>query len=211
MVKKKIILFDDDDARRDSISILLGKCRDLACVGLFENAEFAEHHVAVCQPDLVLMDLDMPVVNGIQGIQSIKAKFPKLPIIVQTIFDDEPNIFEAIKAGADGYILKSTPPEKFLHMLRDALDGGAPMSGVIASKVLDYFKSNHQIPVDYKLSDREKGILKLLVDGHSYKMIATQCNISYYTVCNHIKNIYEKLHVKSATEAVGLALKNRLV
>ncbi|RZK50117.1 MAG: response regulator transcription factor [Pedobacter sp.] len=209
-MKKRIILFDDDEARRDSLSLLLSMCADLTCVGIFETAEHAVQHVEVCKPDLVLMDLDMPIVNGIQGTKAIKEKFPKIPIIVQTIFDDEPNIFEAIKAGANGYILKSTSPEKFLNMLRDALDGGAPMSGVIAGKVLAYFKNQNNL-IDYKLSEREKGILKLLVDGHSYKMIATKSNISYYTVCNHIKNIYDKLHVKSATEAVGLALKNGIV
>ncbi len=209
MDKKRIVLFDDDSARRDSLALLINMCEDLCMAGLFDNGLSAVDHVENSKPALILMDLDMPKVNGVQATQSIREKYPFIPIIVQTIFDDEPHIFEAIKAGATGYLLKSTPPNKFLEQIRDALQGGAPMTGIIAHKVLNYFKSE-AVEQDYGLSDREKAILKLLVDGYSYKMIAEQCAISYYTVCNHIKNIYSKLHVNSATEAVSLAIKGKI-
>ncbi len=209
-MKKRIILFDDDPARRDSLSILLNMCTDMECVGTFKNALDASQQVATTSPDMILMDIDMPKANGIKGTREIKANYPDLPIIIQTVFDDDQNIFEAIKAGANGYLLKTTAPDKLLEQLREALQGGAPMTGTIATKVLQFFREKPITP-SYQLSPREMSILKLLVDGHSYKMIANQSNISYFTVCNHIKKIYTKLHVNSATEAVSLAIKQGLV
>lgn len=208
-MKKRIILFDDDTARRDSLSMLLNMCADMECVGTFPSAANAVNDVIALWPDMVLMDIDMPGGNGITGTRAIKAKFPDLPIIMQTVFDDNEHIFEAIKAGANGYLLKKTSPDKLFMQLREALDGGAPMTASIAIKVLQFFQEKPGN--SYNLSEREKGILKLLVEGHSYKMIADKSNIAYFTVCNHIKKIYEKLHVNSATEAVRLALQKKLV
>ncbi|MNK18727.1 Oxygen regulatory protein NreC [compost metagenome] len=209
-MKKRIIIFDDDTTRRDSLSMLLNMCDDMECVGTFVSAVNAVENVRQTQPDMVLMDIDMPQGNGINGTRKIKEIFPDLPIIMQTVFEDNQNIFEALKAGANGYLLKKTPPDKLLEQIREALMGGAPMTGNVAFKVLQFFR-DEPVPSSYNLSEREKSILKLLVDGHSYKMIATKSNIAYFTVCNHIKNIYDKLHVNSATEAVKLAIKQRLV
>lgn len=210
MIKKRIIIFDDDATRRDSLSMLLNMCHDMECVGAFENAANASEQIKLTYPDLILMDMDMPIVDGISGTRAIKAEYPNLPIIIQTVLDNNINIFEAIKAGANGYLLKTTPPEKLLEQLREALEGGAPMTGSVAIKVLQFFREEPKTS-NYKLTDREKMILKLLVDGHSYKMIASKSSISYFTVCNHIKNIYDKLHVNSATEAVSLAIQQRLI
>jgi DNA-binding NarL/FixJ family response regulator len=190
--------------------MLLNMCPDLECVGTFESAANAVADVKSTQPDLILMDIDMPLGNGINGTRTVKAEFPDLPIIMQTVFDDNENIFEAIKAGANGYLLKKIAPDKLLDQLREAFEGGAPMTGAVAVKVMQFFREETISP-SYNLSEREKGILKLLVEGHSYKMIAGKCNISYFTVCNHIKKIYDKLHVNSATEAVRLAIQQRLV
>jgi len=208
-MKKRIILFDDDTARRDSLSMLLNMCADMECVGTFPSAAYAVKEVEALLPDMILMDIDMPGGDGITGTRTIKAEFPELPIIMQTVFDDNEHIFEAIKAGANGYLLKKTPPDKLLIQLREALEGGAPMTASIAVKVLQFFQEKPT--TSYSLSEREKGILKLLVEGHSYKMIANKSGIAYFTVCNHIKKIYEKLHVNSATEAVRLALQKKLV
>lgn len=209
-MKKRIIIFDDDSTRRDSLAMLLNMCDDMECVGVFESAAEAIAEVKNTQPDLVLMDIDMPLGNGITGTRALKAEFPNLPIIMQTVFDDNEHIFEAVKAGANGYILKKTAPDKLLDQLREAFEGGAPMTGTVAVKVLQFFKEE-QISPSYNLSEREKSILSLLVDGHSYKMIAAKSDISYFTVCNHIKKIYEKLHVNSATEAVRLAIQKKIV
>lgn len=208
-MKKRMILFDDDTTRRDSLSMLLNMCTDMECVGTFPSAANAVNEVKALGPDMVLMDIDMPGGDGITGTRAIKAEFPELPIIMQTVFDDNEHIFEAIKAGANGYLLKKTPPDKLLMQLREALEGGAPMTASIAIKVLQFFREKPN--TSYNLSERETGILKLLVDGHSYKMIADKSGIAYFTVCNHIKKIYEKLHVNSATEAVRLALQKKLV
>jgi DNA-binding NarL/FixJ family response regulator len=208
-MKRRIIIFDDDQARRDSLSMLLNMCDDLECVGTFDSSKDAVQRVRETAPDMVLMDIDMPLGDGITGTKSIKEVFPNLPIIIQTVFDDDKNIFEAIKVGADGYLLKKTPPDKLLAQIHEALNGEVPMTGSVAIRVLQYFRE--QTVVSYSLSDREKQILKLLVDGYSYKMIAIESNISYFTVCNHIKKIYQKLHVNSATEAVKLALQQKLV
>lgn len=209
-IKKRIIIFDDDKARRDSLSMLLNMCSDMFCVDTFASAARAVDNVKDTEPDLVLMDIDMPQGNGIEGTRKIKQVFPDVPIIIQTVFDDSENIFEAIKAGANGYLLKKTSPDKLLEQIREALQGGAPMTGSVAIKVLNFFKEEPISP-SYHLTEREKSILKLLVEGHSYKMIASKSNISYFTVCNHIKKIYDKLHVNSATEAVSLAIQKRLV
>lgn len=209
-MKKRIVIFDDDQTRRDSLSMLINMCEDMTCVGTFISAANAVAKVKEIQPDMVLMDIDMPQGDGIGGSRQIKEAFPDLPVIMQTVFDDNENIFEAIKAGANGYLLKKTPPDKLLEQLREALLGGAPMTGAVAIKVLQFFREN-PITASYNLSLREQGILKLLVEGHSYKMIAAKSSISYFTVCNHIKKIYDKLHVNSATEAVSMAIKQRLV
>ncbi len=208
-MKKRIIIFDDDVARRDSLPMLLNMCKDMECVGAFSNAANAINDIKLSNPDLILMDIDMPQVNGINGTKIIKASFPDMPIIIQTVFDDNENIFEALKSGANGYLLKKTAPDKLIEQIQEALNGGAPMTGSVASKVLKFFSAQPQS--SYDLTERESQILKLLVDGYSYKMIANESNISYFTVCNHIKKIYQKLHVNSATEAVKLALQQKLV
>lgn len=209
-MKKRIVIFDDDNTRRDSLSILLNLCTDLECVGAFANAVNAVKNIGETNPDLVLMDIDMPGTNGIQATTEIKKSYPGLTIIMQTVFEDNDYIFESLKAGANGYLLKQTHPDKFLEQIREAFIGGAPMTGSIAAKVLQYFY--YKPPVnEYKLTEREMEILKLLVAGHSYKMIAANSNISYNTVCNHITKIYHKLHVNSASEAVNVALTKKIV
>mgnify|MGYP006184115947 CR=1 FL=1 len=206
----KIIVYEDNPDLRESLSVLLRGSIGFELVGAFVNCENVESQVNLYKPDVVLMDIDMPLGNGINGTRAIKAEFPALPIIMQTVFDDNENIFEAIKAGANGYLLKKTAPDKLLDQLREAFEGGAPMTGTVAIKVLQFFREEPISP-SYHLTDREKNILKLLVEGHSYKMIAAKSDISYFTVCNHIKKIYEKLHVNSATEAVRLAIQQKIV
>ncbi len=149
--------------------------------------------------------------NDIEATKMIRKHYDALPVIIQTIFEENDKIFDSLRAGANGYLLKKTTPEKFLESLRDALNGGAPMTGSIAAKVLHYFAEESFVKKDYHLTAREKEILALLVKGCSYKIIATECKIAYNTVNNHIRNIYDKLYVSSATEAVSLAIKERLV
>ena len=168
------------------------------------------------QPDLVLMDIEMPGINGVEAVKLLKKHFPKLTVIMQTVFDDDNKVFDAICNGASGYLLKDTPPARLMESIIEAYNGGAPMSPSIASKVLRLFQKHLAPSPDaahekYHLTNREKEILQGLVNGFSYKMIAEVYHISFDTVRTHVRNIYEKLHVASSSQAVAKAIKERLV
>ena len=207
----RIIIFDDNEERLKSVEMLLNLSADFECAGTFKNCGNLVADIESTNPHLVLMDIDMPGLNGIQATQLVRKHFDALPVIMQTIFEENDKIFDSLRAGANGYLLKKTSPENFLESLREALAGGAPMTARIASKVLHYFAAEQQAKKDYHLTQREKEILSMLVKGFSYKIIAAECKIAYNTVNNHIRNIYDKLYVSSATEAVSLAIKERLV
>lgn len=206
----RIIIYDDNTDRLKSVSMLINMSGDMICVGEFVNTANVIQNIWDTNPDLVLMDIDMPGGDGISGTIKIRSEFPKLPVIIQTIFEDNEKIFGSLRAGANGYLLKKVAPARFIESLREALGGGAPMSGSIAVKVLNYF-SSPKIDNKYNLTRRERELLSYLVQGYSYKMIASEVNLSYHTVNNHIKNIYDKLYVHSATEAVSLAIKEKLI
>jgi len=217
--KIRVVVFDDNEERRKSLRYLIGMLPDMDFVGEYEDAQNAVVEVKKSKPDVILMDIEMPGVTGIEAVSEIKKAFPEISILMQTIFDDEAMIFDALKAGASGYLLKKGTPEKVIEGVREAYQGGAPMSPAIASKVLSFFRN---MPVsttaaeesdtpDYGLTARQKEILTELVNGSSYKMIAATMNISYNTVNTHIRHVYEKLHVHSLGEAVAKALKERIV
>lgn len=209
----RIIVFDDNRDRRESLQYLIGMQEDMEFVAAFENADQVVEKVRDLKPNIVLMDIEMPGINGIQAVRIIKEALPKTIILMQTVFDEERIIFDAIKAGASGYLIKKSAPQKIVEGIRDAYEGGAPISPAIASKVLRFFQTT-EVPKakqDYLLTPKEKEILALLVDGNSYKMVAGEMNISYHTVNTHIRHIYEKLHVHSVGEAVAKAIKEGLI
>jgi DNA-binding NarL/FixJ family response regulator len=208
----KVLLYDDNEALRASMEALITEEQGVELVAAMPNAETVETDIRELKPDVVLMDIDMPVVNGVEAVRRISAVNEKLPVIMLTVFDDNENIFNAICAGASGYILKRYATEEIPAAIRMVLTGGAPMTGSVARKVLmmvppakttDQEKSN--------LTEKETAILQYLVNGYSYKMIASELKISIDTVRFHIKKIYDKLHVHSATEAVSKAIKDKLV
>jgi DNA-binding NarL/FixJ family response regulator len=208
----KILLYDDNEALRESVTAMIADEPDFLLQAAISNAETVETDIKALQPDVILMDIDMPAVNGVEAVKRIRTILPHLPVIMLTVFDDNENIFNAICAGASGYILKRYASVEIPSAIRNVLSGGAPMTGTIARKVLAMIpvaKSRDQERSD--LSVREKEILQHLVQGFSYKMIAADLNISLDTVRFHIKKIYDKLHVHSATEAVSKAIKNKLV
>ncbi len=208
----KILLYDDNDALRTSMEILITEEEEFELVALMPNAETVETDVAVMNPDVVLMDIDMPKVNGVEAVRRIRKANDKLPVIMLTVFEDNENIFNAICAGASGYILKRYATEEIPPAIRMVLAGGAPMTGSVARKVLQMVpqaKSTDQEKSN--LSQKETAILQFLVSGYSYKMIAAELKISIDTVRFHIKKIYDKLHVHSATEAVSKAIRDKLV
>ena len=209
----RVFVYDDNAGRQEALKLLVGKESDMEFVGARENCNTVEEDMQRYIPDVVLMDIDMPQVNGIEGLKRIKKSMPQVQIIMQTVFEDESKIFEAIYAGADGYFLKKTPPNKLIDGIRDVLEGGAPMTPYVAKKVLEMFQvqSTGKRPNHFDLTPREVEILVMLTKGMSYKMIADATGLSFHTVNAHLKKIYEKLHVHSATEAVAKAFDHRIV
>ena len=208
----RILLYDDNEALRKSIEALLDEEHDLEFIAGIPNAETVETDVRELKPDVILMDIDMPMVNGVQAVHRIRRINDSLPIIMLTVFDDNENIFKAICAGASGYILKRYASIEVPDAIRNVLTGGAPMTGSIARKVLQMVPPAHTSTEERTdLSEKEISILQLLVQGFSYKMIAAQLKISHDTVRFYIKKIYDKLHVHNATEAVSKAIKDRLI
>jgi DNA-binding NarL/FixJ family response regulator len=209
----KVTVFDDNKPRRELLQLLLNSSNGFICTGAFEDCRNVLSNIGTNIPDVVLMDIDMPYVNGIEGLTKIKSQFPEIKIMMQTIFEDDEKIFSAITAGADGYILKKTPPAKLLECITEIMEGGAPMTPSVARQLLLMVSGKNHVKKsnNFNLSNREKDILELLVKGFSYKMIAEKCSISYATVNSHISHIYEKLHVSSGTEAVAKAIEHQIV
>lgn len=201
----RILIFEDNDRLRESLVYLLNTAEDYEVVGDFNNCKEAATIVRVYQPDVVLMDIDMPVHNGIEGVKQVKEARPGTAVIMYTVIEDDEKLFSCLCAGANGYLLKKTPPARLFDAIQEVLDGGAPMSPIIARKVLDSFNT-YKSSKKYDLSVREVDVLRLLVKGHSTKIIAATLFISYETVRSHLKNIYNKLHVNCGKEAIAKVL-----
>jgi len=208
----RVLLYDDNEALRQSMETLIREEKDMQVIAAMSNAETVETDIRELKPDVVLMDIDMPAVNGVSAVKRIRQVDAALPIIMLTVFDDNENIFNAVCAGASGYILKRCASEEIPGAIRNVLSGGAPMTGVVARKVLQMVPAARGPETeDVNLSQREVQILQLVARGFSYKMIAAEIKVSMDTVRFHIKNIYDKLHVHSAPEAVSKGLKGKLI
>lgn len=214
-MKIKVVVFDDNNTRRDGLKLLIELSGNMECVGAFNDCRDVIKKVEVTQPDVVLMDIDMPNVNGIEGLKILRTQFPDLKILMQTVFEDDEKIFSCIQAGADGYILKKATPQDLIKGIEDIMNGGAAMTPSVARQVLRYVNTKEnkssQLQEEFKLTERETEILGHLVKGMSYKMIADQCNVSLATINTHIRHIYEKLQVNSGTEAVAKAIEHQIV
>jgi DNA-binding NarL/FixJ family response regulator len=208
----RVVIFEDSHSLRESLCQLINGTPGFECVNAYENCLNLLEDIAYDMPDVVLMDIQMPGINGIEAVRILRGKYPDIKILMQTVHEDDEKIFESIYAGASGYILKNTSPARFMEFIKETYEGGAPVSPTIAKKVLTMVASQSSRKTNnFNLSEREKEILKCLVEGMSYKMIADECFISIDTVRSHIKNLYEKLHVHSKGEAITAAFKNKIV
>lgn len=209
----RVVLFEDNKSFRQSLSLYLAGSDEVFMCASFGDAEGCVGKIKRYKPDVVLMDIQMPGISGIEALQEIKAVLPDTKVLMQTVFDDDHRVFAAICAGANGYVLKNPDPEVMLQAIVDVHSGGAWMTPSIAAKVLRMFQSQFvkTQPTYVSLTDREREVLGCMVKGMSYKMIADACSLSFHTVHWHVKHIYEKLHVNSAPEAVAKAIEGRMV
>ena len=207
----KVAIFEDNSTFRESLEFIIVTSQDMELCGSFEDTNRLSQRIEALQPHVVLMDINIPGKNGIEAVLEIKTAFPSVQVCMQTVFEDADKIFASLCAGASGYILKNTPPDKILQAIREVADGGAFFTPSVAKKILNNFQQQPTQAEFIQLSEREKEILKALVEGLSYKMIADKVNLSFHTIHTHIKNIYEKLHVNSKGEAVAKALKQKLI
>ncbi|MBK7037973.1 MAG: response regulator transcription factor [Bacteroidetes bacterium] len=208
-----VAIFEDNKHLRESLFYLINGTQGFSCVGAYPDCSDLLFQLKKNTPDVVLMDIEMPGISGIEGVKLIRENFPTIHVLMQTVFHDDENIFNAVCAGASGYILKSTSPANYVESIRDVKNGGAPMTGSIARRVLELFQKgiNPVNQTDYQLTAKEKEILQQMVQGKSFKMVADALNITYETVRTHMKSIYNKLHVNSNTEAVSKAIREKIV
>jgi len=209
----KVAIFEDNNNMREGLYQLINGSNGFTCTGAFPNCDDLVRRIEKSNPDVIVMDIEMPGISGIEGVKLAKENFPEIKILMETIFKDDEKIFASICAGAEGYILKNTDPIEILGAIKEIYEGGSPMSPTIANRVLKMVKSQRASDSKniFNLTDREKEILSCLVEGMSYKLIAYECTISIDTVNVHIKNIYKKLHVHSKSEAVAKAIKGKIV
>jgi DNA-binding NarL/FixJ family response regulator len=208
----KVTIIEDERDIREGLAMLVNYTDGFECVGKYGSMEEAITSIRHRTPDVILSDIGLPGMDGIEGIRRIKETYPNMTILILSVYQDNDRIFDALCAGAVGYLLKKTPPSKILDSLREAVSGGSPMSPEVARKVITIFKDfRPPEEVDYDLTPHEIRILKLLVEGHSYKTAAKQLNVTPSTISFHLNNIYEKLQVHSKTEAVAKALRHRLI
>ncbi len=208
----KVAIIEDMRGIRESLAMLIDGTPGFRAVGAFGSMEEALLQLDKAIPDVVLTDIGLPGMSGLLGIRRLKERYPNLHILMLTVYDDDERIFQALCAGASGYLLKKTPPRILLESLSEAASGGAPMSPEVARRVITLFREfRPPAQADYELSPHETRLLKLLVEGHNYKTAAASLGVSVNTVAFHMKRIYEKLQVHSKSEAVAKALRDRIV
>ncbi|WP_044171139.1 response regulator [Flectobacillus major] len=207
----RVSIYEDNQKLRELLELLINSSEEFQVVGSHPNCELILQHTQAEMPDLIIMDIDMPIYNGIDGVRIAKEKYPYLKIIMHTVFEDDDRLFACLSHGADGYILKKDSPSMLFQAIKQLMDGGAPMSPGIAKRILQTFRKQTLPANEYHLTEREKQVLELLTRGFSYKMIANECSISIETVRRHLKNIYFKLQVQCGTEAVAKAIRERII
>jgi DNA-binding NarL/FixJ family response regulator len=206
-----ILLYEDNSNLRESVCRLLNLSDQYEVLGAFADCLLVESQVKTYAPDVILMDIDMPGMNGIEAVKKIRAFNKKAQIIMLTVFDDNEHVFQALYAGANGYLLKKNISDRLIDSIAEVVEGGAPMSPAIARMVISSMEKQQRVKDSYQLTNREREILQLLSKGNSFKMMAAMLHLSIDTVRTHTKHIYDKLHVNSQIEAVSKAINEKLV
>jgi len=204
-------IYEDNFNLLTSLKLLIKSNKDLVLGGAYPNCLNVVTNTKENNPDVIIMDINMPGINGVEGVRLCKKSHPKVQILMFTVFEDNRQIFQALCAGANGYLLKKSAPQKLVAAIRDVYNGGAPLSPSIARKVLSTFDKHTNDSSKYNLTDREIEILTLLSNGSSYKQMASELSISIDTVRKHLQNIYAKLHVNCGSQAVAIALRNNII
>ena len=208
----RVAIVEDQHEVREGLAVLINGTPGFKCAGYYRTMEDALLVLEKEPPDVVLTDLGLPLMSGTDGIRILKDRHPDLPILALTVYNDDEDIFDALCAGASGYLLKNTAPARLLESIREVLNGGAPMSPEVARRVIKLFRDiSPPAKADYQLTPQETELLKLMVEGHNYKAAAAKLGITINTVSFHVRNIYYKLQVHSKSEAVAKALRNRLI
>jgi DNA-binding NarL/FixJ family response regulator len=207
-----VAIIEDLHDLREGLVALVGGTPGFRCVAAYRTMEDALANIGASLPDVVLSDIGLPGMSGVEGIRILRERYPDLPILALTVYDEDDAVFEALCSGAAGYLLKTTPPARLLEAIREVVEGGAPMSPDVARRVVRLFREFRPPEhADYRLTPQETELLKLIVDGHFYKTAADKMGITPRTVAFHLRNVYEKLSVHSKTEAVAKALRERLI
>ena len=208
----RVAIIEDQRDIRECLTFLVNGTEGYSCTGSYRTMEEALEKIGHQLPDIVLSDIGLPGMDGIEGIKVLKERHPTLLVLMLTVYDDDERIFDAMCAGASGYLLKKTPPARLIESLREAVQGGAPMSPEVARRVIALFREIRPPErADYELTPHETRVLKLFVEGHNYKTAAAELGVSVNTINFHVRSIYEKLQVHTRSEAVAKALLNRLV
>jgi DNA-binding NarL/FixJ family response regulator len=209
----RVALIEDEERTRAGLAALISSESGFVCAGAWSSIEEALAGLDVVAPEIVLVDIGLPGMSGIDGIRILKERYPALALLVLTVYEDEDRLFSALSAGACGYLLKGTPPGRLIESLREAIDGGAPMTPQIARRVIQHFQAprRRQPPNANDLTPHELRILRLLVDGHHYQTAADELGVTVNTVRFHLRHIYDKLQVHSKSEAVAKALRERFI
>lgn len=208
----RVAIVEDDTRVREGLGMIIGATPGYECAGTFRSAEDALRSLRGAGADVMLLDINLPGMLGSEAVRLFREKFPALQVLMLSVYDGQDKVFDSICNGACGYLLKKTPPARLLESIREAHEGGSPMSPEIARKVITLFqKTERPEKLDRPLNEKETRLLKFLAEGYSYQDAADRMNVSVNTVRNYIRSIYEKLHVSSKSEAVSKALRNRLI
>ena len=208
----RVMLIEDQRDVREGLAVLINGSSGFRCIASFRTMEEALRATERELPDVILTDIGLPGMSGVEGTRVLKERHPDLPIVALTVYDDDEDVFDALCAGASGYLLKNTPPARLLESLREVASGGAPMSPEVARRVINLFREFRPPErASHRLTPQESGLLKLIIDGHSYKTAGAELGVSVSTISFHLQNIYSKLQVHSKSEAVAKALRERLV